>query len=140
LGMQLLLTESYEFGQHKGLGLIKGKTVRFKDPKQEGPYFKIPQIGWNKIEMPALKRSSKPVNSAFWDRTILQGLNPDSFFYFVHSYICVPDEVECVLAESVYGEERFCSVMHKNQIWGCQFHPERSGNMGLQIYKNFLSI
>ncbi len=58
--------------------------------------------------------------------------------YFVHSFICVPDNIENVLAESEYGKDQFCSVVYKDNVWGCQFHPERSGNNGLNIYKNFL--
>lgn len=137
LGMQLLLTESYEFGHHRGIGLIKGKVIRFKNPKPRGPCFKIPQIGWAEIELPALNGVSA---STIWDGTILHGIDPGSFFYFVHSYFCVPSEYQCGLAESVYGEDRFCSVIFKDNIWGCQFHPEKSDHVGLQIYKNFLRL
>ena len=137
LGMQLLLSESYEFGHHKGLGLIEGKVVRFKDPKPEGPHFKIPQVGWTEIELPRLNRFSTPTQ---WNRTILQGIDPGSFFYFVHSYICVPARDQDVLAESAYGEDRFCSVVWKDHIGGCQFHPEKSDNGGLLIYENLINL
>ena len=137
LGMQLLLTESYEFGHYEGLQLIEGKVVRFKAPQPNGRYFKIPQIGWAEIEFPTSEKKSK---QRIWDDTILVGFQPGSFFYFVHSYICVPDNGKNVLAETVYGEDRFCSVVFKDNIWGCQFHPEKSDTDGLNIYQNLLRI
>ena len=137
LGMQLLLSESYEFGHHRGLELIKGKVVRFKDPQSNGHYFKIPQVGWAEIEFPT---SEKQSTQERWDDTILDGINPGCFFYFVHSYICVPENDQNVLAESNYGEDRFCSVVNEENIWGCQFHPEKSDMDGLQIYRNLLNI
>lgn len=137
LGMQLLLSESYEFGHHRGLGLIDGKVVRFKDPEPNGSHFKIPQIGWAEIEFPA---SEKKLTNRMWDDTILAGIHPSRFFYFVHSYICLPDNAKNVLAESVYGQDRFCSVVYKDNIYGCQFHPEKSDTDGLHIYHNLLRI
>jgi glutamine amidotransferase len=138
LGMQLIFNESHEFGLHQGLGLIKGKVIRFQDPRKEGPHFKIPHIEWSKIEFPESIKASNIADSSPWQGTILQGLNSGSYFYFVHSFICVPDDIESALAESTYGEDRFCSVVHKDNIWGCQFHPERSGSNGFSIYQNFL--
>jgi len=137
LGMQLLLSESYEFGHHIGLALIDGKVVRFKDTEPKGPHFKIPQIGWAEIEFPT--SGTKSTNKT-WDNTILAGIQPGRFFYFVHSYICVPESDTNVLAESVYGEDRFCSVAYKDNIYGCQFHPEKSDTVGLNIYHNLLRI
>ena len=137
LGMQLLFSEGHEFGHHEGLGLIEGKVVRFKDPNPEGPRFKIPQIGWTEIELPELNKISTDTE---WNRTILQGIDPGSFFYFVHSYICVPGHKQDVLAESVYGDDRFCSVVWKDHIGGCQFHPEKSDNAGLLIYENLIHL
>jgi len=135
LGMQLIFDVSHEFGIHKGLGLIRGKVIRFQDPREGEPHFKIPHIAWSKIEYPVL---IKNIKNSPWQGTILQGLNSGGYFYFVHSFICVPEDTTCVLAESTYGIDRFCSVVHKDNIWGCQFHPERSGNNGINIYKNFL--
>jgi glutamine amidotransferase len=137
LGMQLLFTESFEFGHHKGLDLISGKVIRFKRDKAITPSFKIPQIGWNRIEMP----SQPGVRSGFeeiWHSTILKGITEQDFFYFVHSYVCVPDDPASIVAESLYGIDRFCSVTNKGNVWGCQFHPEKSGENGLLIYKNFV--
>jgi glutamine amidotransferase len=137
LGMQLLLTESCEFGRHRGLGLIDGEVIRLKSPMSDGPHFKIPQIGWAEIEFPVTNES--PTRTT-WNHTILEEIAPGSFFYFVHSYFCAPADEHCVLAESFYGHNRFCSVINKDNIWGCQFHPEKSDHTGLQIYRNFLNL
>ena len=133
LGMQLFLGTSYEFGERCGLGLIDGNVVRFKDPTAGGLPFKVPQIGWNSIETPR-------VNGCYWNEPLLEDIDRGSFFYFVHSYICCPDDTGCIVAESVYGEDRFCAVVRKDNIWGCQFHPERSGPKGLLVYRNFLNM
>jgi glutamine amidotransferase len=137
LGMQLLFTESFEFGHHQGLDLISGKVVRFKQDEAATPSFKIPQIGWNRIETPSL-RGARSGPEERWAATILTGITEQDFFYFVHSYLCEPDDPATVLAETEYGLDRFCSVTSKGNVWGCQFHPEKSGEKGLQIYKNFI--
>lgn len=137
LGMQLLFTESFEFGRHQGLDLIGGKVVKFQQAEPAGPSFKIPQIGWNRILMPPLAGDPSGPEER-WRATILKGITEQDFFYFVHSYICVPDDPATVLAESEYGLDRFCSATAKGNIWGCQFHPEKSGEKGLQIYRNFI--
>ena len=133
LGMQLLFSESYEFGEHKGLNLIEGKVLRFHKSEAD-QYHKIPQIGWNDIKMP----SGNVMN--LWANTVLDGIVPGSFFYFVHSFYCKPDNQDNVLAETSYGRDTFCSVARKDNVWGCQFHPERSAEKGLLIYKNFFDL
>ena len=133
LGMQLLLGTSYEFGERNGLGLIDGNVVKFKDPTAGGPRFKVPQIGWNSVD-------TSLVNGSSCNKPLLEGIDQGSFFYFVHSYICCPDDPACVVAESVYGEDSFCAVIRKDNIWGCQFHPERSGPKGLLVYRNFMNM
>jgi glutamine amidotransferase len=132
LGMQLLMNESYEFGHHTGLGLVEGKVVRFQEPTGSENKYKLPQIGWNRIELPPDFEDTR------WNDTILKGIKPGSFFYFVHSYICLPDKQNDVLATTKYGKDTYCSVVCKKNVSGCQFHPERSGKEGLLIYKNFL--
>ncbi len=136
LGMQLLFSESLEFGRHAGLDLISGKVVQFRQAETD-QLFKIPQIGWNRILIPSLPGVQSGPEER-WRATILDGITEQDFFYFVHSYICVPDDPSTVLAESEYGLDRFCSVTAKGNIWGCQFHPEKSGVKGLQIYHNFI--
>ncbi|MBS3067616.1 imidazole glycerol phosphate synthase subunit HisH [Candidatus Micrarchaeota archaeon] len=134
LGMQLLFTESFEFGHHKGLDLIKGRVIRFRDPDPNWVNFKIPQIGWNKIKSPG----EEPWD--YWKNTILESIPTGCFFYFVHSYICVPENKKYSIAESEYGKDLYCAVINKDNVWGCQFHPEKSGEAGLKIYRNFLKI
>ena len=136
LGMQLLFDESYEFGRHKGLGLIAGKVVRFREPAQDGESFKIPQICWNKVELPHDKENADNL----WKGTILGETAFGSFFYFVHSYRCIPERRADVLAETYYGRDRFCSVTRRNNISGCQFHPERSGEAGLKISVSYTHL
>jgi imidazole glycerol-phosphate synthase subunit HisH len=131
LGMQLLMSESEEFGLHKGLNLISGRVVRFQDavpPKR----YKVPNIGWCAIEVP---ESQKNRNNG-----LLRGVNDGSYFYFVHSYKVTPNHTELTVAVTDYAEGKFCSVIVKDLIYGCQFHPEKSGDAGLRVLKNFVTI
>lgn len=128
LGMQLLMDTSEENGTWDGLGLIPGKVRRFSAP-QNGAHFKVPQIGWNTLT---------PSAGADWKRSILANLASDSFVYFVHSYYVEPRDSEDSIAETWYGDNRFCSVIRRGSISGCQFHPERSGDAGLSILRGFL--
>lgn len=131
LGMQLLMTVSEEFGTHEGLNLIDGRVVRFQDASPDGPTYKIPNIGWR-----ALEKAKKEIQ---WDHTILDGIKPGNCVYFVHSYKVVPNNKENSLAMTNYAQGNYCSVITKDNIHGCQFHPEKSGEVGLQILKNFLN-
>jgi imidazole glycerol-phosphate synthase subunit HisH len=133
LGMQLLMTSSEEFGLHQGLDLISGKVIRFPDPAKNGPQYKIPHVGWNGIS-PA---GGKNVRET-WAGTILAKSSPDEFFYFVHSYRVIPDESGHVLATTEYGGARYCSVVKQGNVFGCQFHPELSGESGLNLYREFV--
>jgi cyclase len=137
LGMQLLMTEGEEFGHHQGLDLIKGKVVRLQDPRSEKPYYKVPHIGWNRIYFPK-KQIEKLREKIPWKETILEGIREGSYFYFVHSYIVIPDDPLDVTAITEYGDNIFCSVISRKNISGCQFHPERSGKEGLNVYRQFL--
>ena len=123
LGMQLLFDESYEYGRHKGLGLIEGEVLPFSKKVKKLP---IPLVGWNNIS----KNSNSP---------ILKGINDDSSFYFVHSFYCAPKEKSVIAASSDYGI-KFASIIHKDNIFGCQFHPEKSQSAGLKILDNFSKI
>lgn len=127
LGAQILLSDGYEFGHHKGLNLIAGKVVRFPKLKRKE---KIPQIGWNAIN----------VGKRDWKNTILAGIKLKANVYFVHSYIIEPENKKNIVATTSYGGVDFCSVIGSDNIWGCQFHPEKSGDVGLAIIKNFLKI
>jgi len=129
LGAQLLLTEGHEFGRHSGLDIIKGKVVKF--PSFEKPE-KIPHVGWNSIGAPSAAVS--------WRNTIFDGLGERDRVYFVHSYIMQPVEEADILAVTSYGGYKFCSAVRKSNIYGCQFHPEKSGQVGLKIIKNFIDL
>lgn len=129
LGMQLLFDESYEFGKHIGLGFIKGKVIKFP-PIINNQKIRIPHIGWNKIYKSDLE----------WVRTPLVDIENESLMYFVHSYYVEPESNENVLTYTNYAGFEFCSSIKKDNIFGFQFHPEKSGKDGLMIYANFLKI
>ena len=118
LGLQLLFTESEEFGPHKGLDLIKGRVVRFPEKG-----LKIPHMGWNQI------RWQKP-------HPLLEGLSQEVYVYFVHSYYVVPEDTGVIATRTDYGIEFASSVPHDN-IFACQFHPEKSQEVGLKLLQNF---
>jgi glutamine amidotransferase len=122
LGMQFLFDSSDEMGQHEGLGLLPGRVTRFPSL----PELKIPHMGWNTL---AFKRPS----------ALLEGLPEVSYAYFVHSYHCVPAEPEDSLIMVDYGIQ-FTAGVQRGNIYGVQFHPEKSQRVGLQILRNFLSL
>ena len=122
LGLQLLFEESEESKGVKGLGLLKGKILRIPD----GPGLKIPHIGWNSLKFPHKVR-------------LCLGLPEESYVYFVHSYYLKAAEEEIVTATTEYGTLIHASV-EKNNIFGCQFHPEKSSEVGLTILKNFIAL
>lgn len=128
LGMQLLMSSSDEFGRHQGLDLIAGDVVRFTAPREAGASFKVPHVGWNRVF---------PGPVASWRASALAGLTEGAFMYFVHSYYARPENPNVVLALSRYGHIEFCSSLRQRNIFACQFHPERSGPAGLQIYRTF---
>ena len=127
LGLQLLFSESEEFGLHKGLDIIKGRVVRFPTDlsalKGDKERLKIPHMGWNRINV--LKKTP-----------IYDGINDGSFFYFVHSYYVVPEEIGVTASETDYGI-KFVSSIWKDNIFATQFHPEKSQKSGLRILENF---
>ena len=124
LGMQLLFEESEEMGHHKGLGLLPGRVVRF--PEGE---LKVPHIGWNQLQ----KAEPRP------EMALLAGIGDGAYAYFVHSYYPVPDEPGDLLATTEYGLE-FASVVGRGQVWGAQFHPEKSQDVGLRLLENFARL
>ena len=122
LGLQLLFERSYEFGETEGLGLIKGKVVKFKLP----PEFKIPHMGWNQV----------------WKRKeslLLKGIESGSFFYFVHSYYVNCEEENAKLTETDYCIY-FTSSVEKENIFATQLHPEKSQKLGLKLLENFYKL
>jgi glutamine amidotransferase len=121
LGMQLLFDESEEMGQHRGLGLLPGRVVRF--PEGE---LKVPHIGWNQLH---IDRQDPLVN----------GIEQGAYAYFVHSYYVAPEEPSDVLASTDYGIE-FAAMVGRGAIWGAQFHPEKSQEVGLRLLDNFVRL
>ena len=128
LGMQMMLDESEEFGISKGLGLIKGKVIKL--PINQTKRVKLPHISWNGI--------SPKYNN--WSNSILESIPLDSNMYFVHTFVAKPDNDDEVLSVTKYAGAEFCSSLKKNNIYGCQFHPEKSGEIGLSIIRNFIKI
>lgn len=135
LGMQLMMTESFEFGHHKGLDLFSGRVIRFERPHDAaGNVLKVPEIGWNEIYV------EKDTSQSVWDHSPLRGLHDGVPMYFVHSFYCVPEEPTVRVSLSRYGHIAFCSSIQSGNVFACQFHPERSGKEGLRIYCNFASM
>jgi len=130
LGLQLVMTESYEFGHHEGLGLVPGRVVRLDRPINFYETLKVPQVCWNKLLYP-----KKDVGD-FWRGTLLEGLSHGVFMHFVHSFYVQPDDPSMILATTQYGNVEFCSALTCRNIFACQCHPERSGVHGLQVYRN----
>lgn len=130
LGMQLMLTGSVEFGQHKGLNLIPGKTRKFESKSIDDEYFAVPQIQWNQ-----LKRSNNIDKNDFFNF-----LNNGDYMYFVHSYFCVPEIKSTIITTTSYAGEEYPSIIQYNNCIGIQFHPEKSGLNGIKIYKKLKQL
>ena len=129
LGMQMLMNSSEEFGLNNGLGLIEGKVVKF--PTVSDLNEKIPHVSWNELNEPFSGR---------WEGTILDGLKSSIETYFVHSYFVGPLNSEDILATTNYAGVDFCSAIQLENIYGTQFHPEKSGAIGLSILNNFINL
>ncbi|MGI9106875.1 MAG: imidazole glycerol phosphate synthase subunit HisH [Pyrinomonadaceae bacterium] len=121
VGMQLLFEESEEFGRTEGLGLIGGRVRRF------GGDLLVPQVGWNQV---ARRAGAHP---------LLEGIEENAFFYFVHSYYCEPENPEVVRGATEYGAA-YASVVAKGAVCGVQFHPEKSQAAGLRLLRNFAMV
>ena len=126
LGMQILLTTGREFGNHKGLGLIEGDVVKISNNKNNK--VKIPHVGWNELY---------PNNKKKWDNKILNDSLIGKSFYFVHSFICLTKNPNLTVAVCDYSGIKIPAVISVNNIFGCQFHPEKSAEDGLNVLKNF---
>lgn len=128
LGMQLLFNNSEEFGSTDGLGIIEGTIKKFKSSANKKVL--VPQVGWNTI--------SPPINLN-WEKTILKGINENTYMYFVHSFYALPKNADNVLCETTYANINYCSAVIKGNVTATQFHPEKSGVEGLKIYTNWLN-
>lgn len=127
LGLQLLFDTSEEFGSSRGLGILGGRVVRFPLDRSAG---KVPSVGWNEIRF-------APQVSSNWPVAPLSGIPDGESFYFVHSYFVQPADASVVLTNTTYGAVEYASSVSRDNVFACQFHPERSGPAGLRIYQNF---
>lgn len=132
LGMQMLFDESEEFGVHKGLGLIPGRVVRIPDTDVDGNPQRVPHISWQQL-VPAEHRDRETGFAG----TALSGVRPGQECYFIHSYEAKPAAQEYRLADTVYGGRRICAAAMCGSVLGVQFHPEKSGPVGLEILRSF---
>jgi glutamine amidotransferase len=130
LGMQLLLEESDEFGKTTGLGLIPGRVVALPNKTIDGVVQKIPNVGWSSLNI------SNPRGS--WENTLLQDNQPGDAAYFVHSFMSLPSDQKNQIAHTNYGGHKISAVINRDKITGCQFHPEKSGLVGLKILGRFI--
>ena len=127
LGMQVLMTRSYEFGVHAGLNLVEGEVKAFPEDHVERG-FKIPHMGWNDVVLP----QGEP-------HPVLQGINKGDQVYYVHSYYCAPSNPDDLLAACSYGDFPFASVIGRDNVLGMQFHPEKSQKVGMQLLEGFIN-
>ncbi|MFA6414389.1 MAG: imidazole glycerol phosphate synthase subunit HisH [Candidatus Paceibacterota bacterium] len=123
LGAQLLLERGYEFGEHEGLGLISGEVVPFPELPSG---VKVPAIGWQEV-----------VPTDLQSAMLFAGI-AKPFFYFVHSYVLAPSVPGTALAGTTYGGYAYCATVGQGNVYGTQFHPEKSGEAGLQLIQNFI--
>lgn len=125
LGMQLLFDKSEE-GNIKCLGILKGTVLKFKKKR------KVPQIGWNNVKI------MNPANPAGRQESgIMENIADNNYFYFVNSFYCSPNDKSVIVGETNYGED-FTSIVARDKIVGMQFHPEKSGDAGFKLLKNFI--
>ena len=125
VGLQMLFDVGYEFGSHPGLGLLRGSVLRFPEN------VRVPHVGWNQVML----RTSDGGNG----HALLRGLEDQTFFYFVHSYYVEPLDRDCILGETDYAS-RFASICGRGNVFGVQFHPEKSQAAGLQVFRNFAEM
>lgn len=130
LGLQLLFSESEEFGLTKGLDLVKGRVKRFYNTNKEGETRKVPQIAWNQI---------LHIEGNSWENSPLKEIKNREFMYFVHSFYVEPEE-SVGLSQTIYDGQNYVSSIHKNNLFACQFHPEKSAKEGLKIYSSWAEI
>lgn len=127
LGHQLLMSESEEFGHCEGLGFIEGTVKRFDNSNKK---IRVPHVGWNEVHFAHENNDHSP----------LAGIPEGAHVYFCHSYCVEPEDDSVILSRTRYGDYDFCSSLYHKNITSFQFHPEKSGPVGMQIYKNILNM
>jgi imidazole glycerol-phosphate synthase subunit HisH len=133
LGMQMLASMSEEFGHHEGLGLVPGQVRAVPDRAVDGQAQKIPHVGWTALLAP---RSG----SARWAGSPLEDTPEATSVYLVHSFAVMPDDESDRLADCEYGGHRLCAAVRRDNVFGTQFHPEKSGHAGLAMLQRFLRL
>ena len=133
LGLQLFFDESEEFGPAKGLSLIKGNVKNLPKNSKKNEKLKVPNMGWFKL---ILKKEFK--SKTFYK--FINSLNEKDFYYFVHSYFVKPNDTTSVVATYDFGGHQIPAIVSKDNLIGCQFHPEKSGKKGLELISNFLNL
>ena len=128
LGFQLLMSRGTEFGEYAGLGFFPGSVERFPDVDVDGSLLRVPHIGWSPVRPPQGKN---------WKNSLLADVPEGSSMYFVHSYHVVPETVVNVIAVASYGGREFAAAMESGNMFASQFHPERSGELGLRVYERY---
>lgn len=130
LGLQLLMSEGTEFTSHSGLGIFEGTVMRFPRFTSDGSTLKVPHISWSPIAPPDDRPEA-------WNGTLLATTRPGTQMYFVHSFHAVPADPGLVVAVASYNDIPFVAAIARDNVMACQFHPERSGPEGLEIYRQF---
>lgn len=134
LGMQLLFSESNEFGINEGLNIVPGKVRRITDAGEWARNrLKVPHVGWNRIH-------SVSGNLISWEGTPLEGLAEGEFMYFVHSYFAAPENSRVILSLTEHSGLNFCSSLKFDNVFACQFHPEKSAQQGIRIYQKWREL
>ena len=127
LGMQLLMSKSFDDGEFDGLNFIEGEVTKLKKSKD----VRVPNIGWGELSIRDKYRSKE---------SLLKGVVNNTYMYFLHSYHVEPNNSDYIMSETKFGNNYFCSSINKEIVYGCQFHPEFSATDGLSILKNFITI
>ena len=131
LGMQLLMSDSEEFGYHKGLDIIQGSVKKLPQMNDKSEKIRIPNIGWERII------TKQPGEKSTWPQSAVQDISDNELMYFVHSFYVMPTDPQIVTTKTNYEGFEFCSSIAFQNIFASQFHPEKSGLVGLTIFKNF---
>ena len=129
VGLQMMFDASDEMGEHAGVGLLRGRVMAVPPTGVDGRSHRVPHIGWRALE-PA----------AEWKGTVLADMQPRERVYFVHSFAAQPLDPGMRLADVDYDGVRICAAVHRDNLYGCQFHPERSAEAGLKVLKRFLAV
>jgi glutamine amidotransferase len=134
LGMQLLLSESFEFRKVAGLNIIEGQVVQIPTSSLDGQRLKVPHIGWSSIE------KNEGFSTNHWNASPLKNISSVDNFYFVHSYVANPKHKKNVMATCNYGGVKLVAAVALENVFGTQFHPEKSAQAGLGIIESFLTL